>query len=28
LTCRFGVDADPSVSEDGQGFVTQNITVS
>jgi hypothetical protein len=28
LTCRFGVDVDPSVSEDGQGFVTRNITVS
>lgn len=28
LTCRFGVDTDPAISEDGQGFVTQNITVS
>lgn len=28
LTCDFGLDADPSVSEDGQRFITRNVTVT
>ena len=27
LTCDFGLDADPYVSEDGQRFITRNVTV-